>query len=150
MNHLIYIFVVFPLNMRTANLVLNGEINKEWLGRKLASDKISGLDLNIAAVMGDMDSIDKSLNTNIGKVFLPDHNFTDFEKALMHLKKDYDSVDIYGASGGDVDHFLGNLSAAKKYHKEIGIMFHEPRQYYFFARIQVFSAPAQLACMILP
>jgi len=48
------------------------------------------------------------------------------------LRKDYSHIDIYRGSGGDSDHFLGNLSVAKKYHKVIYMRFLDPNQSYFF------------------
>ena len=86
------------------------------------------------AVIGDFDSIGK-LPDDIKVIATPDQNFTDFEKALMHLKEmGVKHLDVYGASGKEQDHFLGNLSSAYKFRDHLNICFYDATQQYFFAK----------------
>ena len=66
-------------------------------------------------------------------IFTPDQNFTDFQKALEILKnKDVKKVDVYGGSGGEQDHFLGNLHVAFLFKNELEITFYDEFSSYFF------------------
>jgi thiamine pyrophosphokinase len=125
--------------METASLILNGELDLIWIGNALANkspvycadgsyDRIKSC-LNIDAVIGDMDSI-QSQDAKL--IRMPDQDYTDFEKALQYLSKAFQKVDIYGASGKEMDHFLGNLSAAKKYKDKLQLKFMEHDYSYFF------------------
>ena len=69
-------------------------------------------------------------------IFTPDQNFTDFQKALDILKnKGIKKVDVYGGSGGEQDHFLGNLHVAFLFRELIEIIFYdELSQYYFIPK----------------
>ncbi len=131
--------------MGIAKLVLNGEIDKTWLYHALSEESdvyctdgafniLSELGIRPEKVLGDMDSIDDNLRYAVQSVILPNQDYTDFEKAIIYLKHSYKSLKIYGASGGETDHFLGNLSVAKKYCDAIDLQFHDPLQYYFFAK----------------
>lgn len=63
----------------------------------------------------------------------PDQNKTDFEKALEILKeKGISDVDVFGGSGGEQDHFLGNLSVASKFKDQLNITFFDEFSQYFF------------------
>lgn len=66
-------------------------------------------------------------------IFTPDQNFTDFQKALEILKsKGVKEVDVYGGSGGEQDHFLGNLHVAFLFKNELKIIFYDEFSSYFF------------------
>ncbi|MDV7187650.1 thiamine diphosphokinase [Lutibacter sp. TH_r2] len=83
-------------------------------------------------VTGDFDSIN-SVPTTVEVINTPDQNFTDFEKALQILKeRGYTSIDIYGGSGKEHDHFLGNLSTALLWKKNVRITFFDDYGTYFF------------------
>ena len=67
-------------------------------------------------------------------IHTPNQDYTDFEKALNILyEKGFLEIDIWGASGKEQDHFLGNLSAALKYKDRISMMFYDNYQHYFFS-----------------
>lgn len=84
-------------------------------------------------VSGDFDSI-RHIPKDIETIHTPDQNFTDFDKALQILyKKGFTKVDVFGASGKEQDHFLGNLHCAYKWKKKIDITFFDNHGYYFFA-----------------
>ena len=130
--------------METINLVLNGDLDLVWMSYILlgksniyctdgAYDKIRVLQkfgsFNIEAVIGDMDSI---RSQDVKLITMPDQDYTDFEKALQYLSKAFQKIDIYGASGKEMDHFLGNLSVAKKYKDKLQLKFMEHNYHYFF------------------
>ena len=130
--------------MADASLVLNGDLDLVWMSYILlgksniyctdgAYDKIRVLQkfgsFNIEAVIGDMDSV---MGQDVKLIKMPDQDYTDFEKALQYLSKAFQKIDIYGASGKEMDHFLGNLSVAKKYKDKLQLKFMEHGYSYFF------------------
>lgn len=86
-------------------------------------------------VCGDFDSLNREeIPNDIEVVELLDQNFTDFEKTLELLKqRNYTIIHIYGSSGMEHDHFLGNLSSALKYKDEMNLTFFDDYSSYFFA-----------------
>lgn len=66
-------------------------------------------------------------------IFTPDQDFTDFQKALEILKnKGVKKVDVFGGSGGEQDHFLGNLHVAFLFKNDLEITFYDEFSQYFF------------------
>jgi len=86
-------------------------------------------------VSGDFDSISpEEISKGIEIIITPDQDFTDFEKALNIIEqKGYKEVYIYGSSGMEHDHFLGNLTTGLKYKNRLSLMFFDDFSYYFFA-----------------
>ncbi len=124
-----------------ANLILNGVLDQKFLLNELnnssatyavdgAFNKISTLGLEIKAILGDLDSL-KGDHFGIKTIELADQNFTDFDKAVDYLKSEYQEINVYGASGGELDHCLGNLFVASRYLNQVKICFIEPDQKYF-------------------
>ena len=62
-------------------------------------------------VLGDMDSIGKGITSDIGRVHLPDQEYTDLEKTLQYVlnKHTVRSIVLLGAGGQRTDHLLHNL-----------------------------------------
>lgn len=90
-------------------------------------------------VSGDFDSNNhfkenfQSFDYGFEVIYTPDQETTDFEKALeIILQKGITEVDVYGASGGEMDHFLGNLSVALKFQQRMKICFFDRYSEYFF------------------
>jgi|SRR5690606_6343158 len=85
-------------------------------------------------VSGDFDSISTSeIPSEIEVVVTPDQNYTDFEKALeIILAENYQEVYVYGSSGMEHDHFLGNLSSGLKFKDQLTLVFFDDFSYYFF------------------
>lgn len=86
-------------------------------------------------ISGDFDSHTGSDENIYYKKFIytPDQNFTDFQKALDILKeKRIEKVDVYGGSGGEQDHFLGNLHVAFLFKDLMKITFYDEFSSYFF------------------
>lgn len=66
-------------------------------------------------------------------IYTPDQDFTDFQKALEILKnKGVKKVDVFGGSGGEQDHFLGNLHVAFLFKDLMEITFYDEFSSYFF------------------
>jgi thiamine pyrophosphokinase len=65
----------------------------------------------------------------------PDQNKTDFHKAIeIILEKGFENIDVYGASGGEQDHFLGNLSVAFFFKDQLNLRFFDNYSSYYFIR----------------
>ena len=66
-------------------------------------------------------------------IYTPDQDFTDFQKALEILKnKNIKKVDVFGGSGGEQDHFLGNIHVAFLFKDLMEITFYDEFSSYFF------------------
>lgn len=83
-------------------------------------------------ISGDFDSLkDFFLKNKI--IRTPDQNFTDFYKTLQILKnKNVTNLHVFGGSGGEQDHFLGNLSTAFHFKESMKITFFDEFAKYFF------------------
>ena len=85
-------------------------------------------------VTGDFDSI-HTIPTTVEVVNTPDQNFTDFDKALAILKeRGYYHIDVYGGSGKEHDHLLGNISTALQWKNNLSISFFDDFGKYFFIK----------------
>lgn len=86
-------------------------------------------------VIGDFDSYSKGeIPIEIEVIETPDQDFTDFEKALQIIqKRGYKTISVYGSSGMEHDHFLGNLTAGLKFKEVLNITFYDDYSQYFFA-----------------
>ena len=66
-------------------------------------------------------------------IFTPDQDKTDFQKALeLLLDQNISEVEVYGGSGGEMDHFLGNLTVASFFKEQLEIRFFDEYSIYFF------------------
>jgi len=84
-------------------------------------------------ISGDFDSLE-SIPKEIETIATPDQNFTDFDKILQILfNKGYKTIDVFGASGKEQDHFLGNLNTAIQWEKKLKITFFDNYGRYFLA-----------------
>ncbi len=85
-------------------------------------------------VTGDFDSID-TIPIAVEIVNTPDQNFTDFDKSLSILKeREFTHIDVYGGSGKEHDHFLGNISTALQWKHKLKITFFDDFGKYFFIK----------------
>ncbi|SDE02334.1 thiamine diphosphokinase [Riemerella columbipharyngis] len=89
---------------------------------------------NLDFVSGDFDSFTDEEMMSDGKfIHTPDQDFTDFHKALqLLLDRGIAEVDVLGGSGGEQDHFLGNISVAYHFKKLMKIIFYDEFSRYFF------------------
>jgi thiamine pyrophosphokinase len=84
-------------------------------------------------ISGDFDSLE-DIPKEIKTIETPDQNFTDFDKILQILfKKGHKTIDVFGASGKEQDHFLGNLNTAVQWEKKLKITFFDNHGRYFLA-----------------
>lgn len=86
-------------------------------------------------ISGDFDSHSGSDENIYHEKFIhtPDQEHTDFHKALeIILKEGFKSVDVLGGSGGEQDHFLGNLTVAFSFKDEMNIQFYDEFSEYYF------------------
>ena len=89
-------------------------------------------------VTGDFDSIRK-IPTTIEVINTPNQDFTDFEKALQILKhRNFYDIDVYGGSGKEHDHFLGNISTALQWKIGLNITFFDDFGKYFFIKKSIY------------
>lgn len=130
------------MKTKKAFLLLNGETPKKIPG-------LSNYDIICAAdgaykyleknniipdfIAGDLDSL-KEIPKNIEVIHTPNQDFTDFDKILNILfDKGYTQIDIYGASGKEQDHFLGNLHTAIQWKNKLNLTFFDEYSYFFLA-----------------
>ena len=84
-------------------------------------------------ISGDFDSL-VNLPNAIEVIHTPNQEFTDFDKILQLLyKKGYYFIDVFGASGKEQDHFLGNLHTAIQWKNKLQLTFYDNYNKYFLA-----------------
>ena len=67
-------------------------------------------------------------------IYTPDQDKTDFQKSLeIIVEKGFKEVHVYGGSGGEMDHFLGNLTVAFQFKEDLKITFFDDESTYFFS-----------------
>ena len=86
-------------------------------------------------ISGDFDSHSGSdENMYEGKFILTlDQEKTDFHKALEIIQeRGFSDIDVFGGSGGEQDHFLGNLTVACAFKDQMKIKFYDEFSEYYF------------------
>ena len=130
--------------MNKALLFLNGEVPttipdttnyKTIFCTDGAFRYLQKLNIQPDIISGDFDSFEISqFPPEIEIISTPDQNDTDFAKALTIIKnKGFSDVDVFGASGRQQDHFIGNLNAAYRFKNQLNITFYDNYSKYFFA-----------------
>ncbi|MDR1876881.1 MAG: thiamine diphosphokinase [Flavobacteriaceae bacterium] len=96
---------------------------------------VKELPLTVDYISGDLDSINPAhLPSSIQVIETPDQNSTDFHKALeLLLERGITEVDVYGATGGEIDHFIGNLAIALFFKDKLRITFYDDYAKFFFS-----------------
>ena len=83
-------------------------------------------------VFGDFDSVDV-LPEETEIILTPNQDYTDFEKTLALLHESgYQNIDVFGASGEEQDHFLGNLHVAMAWKDKLQLTFFDDYGNYRF------------------
>lgn len=86
-------------------------------------------------ISGDFDS-HSGADENVYEekfIYTPDQDKTDFHKALEIIsQKGFKNIHVLGASGGEQDHFLGNLTVAFSFKQSLNIKFYDEFSEYFF------------------
>ncbi|UWX60827.1 thiamine diphosphokinase [Chryseobacterium oranimense] len=86
-------------------------------------------------ISGDFDSHSGSDENIYHEKFIhtPDQDKTDFHKALdLILEQGFSTVDVFGGSGGEQDHFLGNLTVAYTFKDIMNLKFYDEFSEYYF------------------
>lgn len=86
-------------------------------------------------ISGDFDSHSGSDEDMYeGKFILTlDQEKTDFHKALEIIQeRGFSDIDVFGGSGGEQDHFLGNLTVAYAFKDKMKITFYDEFSEYYF------------------
>ncbi|MWW23700.1 thiamine diphosphokinase [Algibacter lectus] len=84
-------------------------------------------------ISGDFDSIE-TIPDAVEVIHTPNQDFTDFDKVLQILSdKGFKTVHVFGASGKEQDHFLGNLHTALQWETKLDLTFFDNHGYYFLA-----------------
>ena len=123
-------------------LLLNGEIPKE-LPNLSNYDIVCATDgaykflkeqgITPTFISGDFDSLE-NLPKDVELIHTPNQDFTDFDKILEILfNKGFKTIDVFGASGKEQDHFLGNLNTAIQWKNKLNLTFFDNHSYYFLA-----------------
>lgn len=92
-------------------------------------------------ISGDMDSYGEKVHEKYPEQFIetPDQDYTDFHKALDIIlqKSRVKEVLVLGCSGGEMDHFLGNLTVAFAFKEKLEIIFEDEHSRYFFTKKEI-------------
>ncbi|MBB6370902.1 thiamine diphosphokinase [Chryseobacterium shigense] len=86
-------------------------------------------------ISGDFDSHSGADENIYHEKFIhtPDQEKTDFHKALdIIAERGFNTVDVFGGSGGEQDHFLGNLTVAFRFKDRMDIKFYDEFSEYYF------------------
>ena len=125
-------------------LFLNGEAPKKELINNIsdyseilcadgALNYLESLSIKPDRVFGDFDSAMNLDRKDVEYITTKDQDFTDFDKILKILDSEVcKEIDVYGASGKEQDHFIGNLTVANKWKKRFKIIFFDNYHRYFF------------------
>jgi len=106
-------------------------------------------------IIGDLDSIKKetlAVFSNVAVMKLKDQNSTDLEKALTAaIRMKLHDIIVLGATGGRLDHAIGNLSALAKFSTKAHITFIDNAGKFFSVNRSVeFSLPKGTIISLLP
>lgn len=86
-------------------------------------------------ISGDFDSHSGADENIYHEKFIhtPDQDKTDFHKALdLILERGFSMADVFGGSGGEQDHFLGNLTVAYTFKDKMSLKFYDEFSEYYF------------------
>lgn len=100
---------------------------------------LSESQIRLDFVIGDFDSVSENeIPKNIKIIKIADQDFTDFYKSLEFIVElGFERVDVFGATGMESDHFLGNLSVASLFKSKIEIIFHDDFSEFYFTPKQI-------------
>ena len=85
-------------------------------------------------ISGDFDSLDQ-FPEDVECIPTPNQDFTDFDKILKILfDRGYYHIHVFGASGKEQDHFMGNLHTALQWENRLNLTFFDNYGYYFLAK----------------
>lgn len=102
-------------------------------------------------ISGDFDSLNE-IPEKIEAIHTPNQDFTDFDKILQILfDRNFEDIHVFGASGKEQDHFLGNLHTALQWKARLNLTFFDNHGYYFLAdNSTVFNNCNQKTVSLIP
>lgn len=101
-------------------------------------------------ISGDFDSLE-NLPKDIEVINTPNQDFTDFDKILSILsEKGFTDIDVYGASGKEQDHFLGNLNTALQWKQKLRLTFFDNYSKYFLVdkKVEIIDCKGKIISLI--
>lgn len=152
MKALLFINGLIPHRLPDDHSIYDCIICTDGAYTKYVKDYATKHHFTIDFLTGDMDSVDiHKIDSNIQQVYLPDQEKTDFEKTLDFLiDKGFREVDVYGGSGLEEDHFIGNISTALQLKDKINIVFYSDySKFYFIAyNISIYGVKNKIISLI--
>lgn len=140
-NEFVYTKICLFLNGKPPKFIPDINLYKKILASNGASIYLDKNNISYDFVVGDMDSINnkKLYYKNKDKIIIDNNqNITDFEKSLKFIvSQSFFYVDVFGACGNMMDHFLGNINVALKYKNKISIAFYDDYCRFFFVKKQI-------------
>ncbi|KGL61905.1 thiamine diphosphokinase [Polaribacter sp. Hel1_85] len=134
--------IFVSMNKGTVFLLLNGEFPKklpDFSNYELicatdgAYQFLEKNNIKPHFISGDFDSLE-NLPKNIEVIHTPNQDFTDFDKILQILfEKGFKNIHVFGASGQEQDHFLGNLHTVIQWKSKLKLTFFDNYSRYFLA-----------------
>jgi thiamine pyrophosphokinase len=111
--------------------------------------------LKPSAIVGDLDSTTEHALKSLRKAEIHkvvDDYSTDLEKTLSWvIEKGYQTITVAGATGGRLDHFLGNLSALVKFSNRAAITFVDDNSEWIFVdRSKNLGLPVGTTVSLIP
>lgn len=134
------------MNSTKVCLLLNGEPPKEIpdvtsysliCATDGAYNTLQKLNITPDFISGDFDSL-QVFPEDIEVIHTPNQDFTDFDKIIQILfDRGFHDIHVFGASGKEQDHFLGNLHSALQWKDRLKITFFDNHGFYFLADKQI-------------
>ena len=121
MNNKKNVSVILNGQMPTDDNIINQITNSDYIiAVDGSANKLFDLEIIPDVIIGDLDSLQNINNKNIELVKTPNQNKTDFRKTLEWcIEKNILNISIFGISGENEDHFLGNYYTLSDFGEKI-------------------------------
>ena len=121
MNDKKNVSVILNGQMPTDDTIIDQITNSDYIiAVDGSANKLFDLEIIPNVIIGDLDSLQNIKNKNIDLVKTPDQNKTDFRKTLEWcIEKNILNISIFGISGENEDHFLGNYYTLSDFGEKI-------------------------------
>ena len=121
MNEKKNVSVILNGQMPTDDTIINQITNSDYIiAVDGSANKLFDLEIIPDVIIGDLDSLQNIKNKDIELVETPDQNKTDFRKTLEWcIEKNILNISIFGISGENEDHFLGNYYTLSDFGEKI-------------------------------
>jgi len=121
MNDKKNVSVILNGQMPTDDTIINQITNSDYIiAVDGSANKLFDLKIVPDVIIGDLDSLQNIKNKDIELVKTPNQNKTDFRKTLEWcIEKNILNISIFGISGENEDHFLGNYYTLSDFGEKI-------------------------------